>query len=153
MADRIVIPICNRQGQIVAYAGRAINEQLPKYKLPKGFRKGRELFNVHRAAATAMPTAIVVEGYFDCMRVHQAGLPNVVALMGSSLSAHQEELLLKHFQRVLLFLDGDQAGRQGSDVIARRLASRCIVQPILLPNGVQPDHLPPAEIRQLCNHF
>jgi len=54
---------------------RAPDGKPPKYKLPAGFRKAWELFNVQRAAATSSKTAIVVEGYFDCMRVHQASFP------------------------------------------------------------------------------
>jgi DNA primase len=93
MSGRIVIPIRNPGGEIVAYAGRALDGRSPKYKLPAGFRKSWELFNIQRAAATSSQTVIVVEGYFDCVRVHQAGFPCVVALMGSSLSASQERVL------------------------------------------------------------
>jgi DNA primase len=53
---------------------------------------------------------ILVEGYFDCMRVHQVGFTCVLALMGSSLSATQESGLPGHFDRILLMLDGDAAG-------------------------------------------
>ena len=75
LSGRVVIPIANARGQTVAYAGRALDDSLPKYKLPAGFRKAWELFNLHRAAATGSQTVIVVEGYFDCLRVHRAGLP------------------------------------------------------------------------------
>jgi len=57
-----VIPIANARGRTVAYAGRAPDDSLPKYKLPNGFRKAWELFNLHRAAATGSKTVIVVEG-------------------------------------------------------------------------------------------
>ena len=110
MSGRIVIPIRNSRGEIVAYAGRTLNGELPKYKLPAGFRKGWELFNIQRAAATSSQRVIVVEGYFDCVRVHQAGFPFVVALMGSSLSVEQESALLQRFDRMVLLLDGDAAG-------------------------------------------
>ena len=113
MSGRIVIPIRNAQGQMVAYAGRAVDGRPPKYKLPAGFRKGSELFNLHRAAATGSQTVIVVEGYFDCLRVHQAGIPFVVALMGTSLSASQARVLTERFDRVVLMLDGDATGRAG----------------------------------------
>jgi len=87
---RVVIPIRNLYGQLVAYAGRALDDRPPKYKLPAGFRKALELFNLQRALAAGGKTVIVVEGYFDCMLVHQAGFPWVVALMGCSLSVTQE---------------------------------------------------------------
>ena len=91
MSGRVVIPIHNCRGELVAYAGRAVDGRIPKYKVPGGFRKSLELYNLHRAMATSSKTVIVVEGYFDCVRVHQAGLPWVVGLMGSSSVAGTEE--------------------------------------------------------------
>ena len=148
LSGRIVIPIANARGQTVAYAGRAVDGSLPKYKLPAGFRKSWELFNLHRAVATGSRTVIVVEGYFDCLRVHQAGLPWAVALMGVSLSADQENALLQRFGRVVLLLDGDAAGRAASRAIAARLAGRCSVSVVHVPDGSQPDQLSPEVIRQ-----
>jgi len=149
MSGRIVIPIRNRHGQIVAYAGRALDDRPPKYKLPAGFRKALELFNLHRAVAAGGKAVIVVEGYFDCMRVHRAGFPCVVALMGSSLSAAQESGLRCHFEGIALMLDGDAAGRKASDAIAARLSGWRSVQLVRVPDGSQPDQLSPSTIRQL----
>ena len=149
LTGRIVIPIANARGQTVAYAGRALDDSPPKYKLPAGFRKAWELFNLHRAAATCSKTAIVVEGYFDCLRVHRAGLPWVVALMGSSLSAEQENALLEAFDRVILLLDGDATGRAASRAIATRLSNRCSVSEVRVPVGTQPDQLSLSVIQQL----
>jgi DNA primase len=153
MSGRIVIPIRNLRGQLVAYAGRALDSGPPKYKLPRDFRKSLELFNLQRAVATGSQTVIVVEGYFDCMRVHQAGFPWVVALMGSSLSAAQESGLLGHFERILLMLDGDAAGQAASRAIAARLSGRCSMQVVAVPDGSQPDQLPSATIWQLLAEF
>lgn len=149
LRGRIVIPIGNERGEIVAYAGRAVDSTPPKYKLPPGFRKGRELFNLHRAAATGSHTVIVVEGYFDCLRVHQAGFPSVVALMGCALSSEQESKLVDRFARVILLLDGDQAGRAATQAIRARLSEKCSVAAVLVPSGSQPDQLSAAAIRQL----
>jgi DNA primase len=149
LSGRVVIPIANARGQTVAYAGRALDDSLPKYKLPAGFRKAWELFNLHRAAATGSKTVIVVEGYFDCLRVHRAGSPWVVALMGSSLSAEQENALLAAFDRVVLLLDGDAAGRAASRAIAERLSRRCLIVEVRVPDGAQPDQLSLAAIQQL----
>jgi DNA primase len=148
-SGRIVIPIGNAHGETVAYAGRAMDGRLPKYKLPAGFRKRLELFNLHRAVATGSRSVIVVEGYFDCLRVHQAGLPWVVALMGSSLSAEQENALLEHFDRIVLLLDGDAAGRAASRTLAARLSGRCRVAVVLVPDGAQPDQLSVTAIHKL----
>jgi len=147
MSQRIVIPIRNAQGQIVAYAGRAVDGRSPKYKLPAGFRKGSELFNQHRASATGSKTVIVVEGYFDCLRVHQAGIPFVVALMGTSLSASQERVLTGRFEKVVLMLDGDAAGRAGTRAISTQLSRKCTLAVANVPDGEQPDQLVPADIQ------
>jgi DNA primase len=151
MNGRIVIPICNVRGALVAYAGRAPDGKLPKYKLPAGFHKAWELFNIQRATATGSHTAIVVEGYFDCLRVHQAGFPYVVALMGAALSARQERLLTERFEGAILMLDGDAAGRTASREISTRLREKCSVAVINVPEGAQPDHLPFAVIQNLVH--
>jgi len=149
LSGRIVIPIANARGQTVAYAGRALDGDAPKYKLPAGFRKSWELFNLHRAAATDSRTVIVAEGYFDCLRVHRAGLPWVVDLMGSSLSAEQEKALLEAFDRVVPLLDGDAAGGAARRALAARLSKRCSLTEVRPPDGVQPDQLSLGAIRQL----
>jgi DNA primase len=74
MQGRIVIPIHNARGELVAYAGRAVSGGGPKYKLPIGFRKSLEIFNVHRAATGSSDRVIVVEGYFDCLPGASGGL-------------------------------------------------------------------------------
>ncbi len=88
-------------------------------------------------------------GYFDCLRVHQAGRPWAAALMGSSPSAEREQALLERFERVVLLLDGDAAGRAASRAIAARLSRRCSVVVACVPDGVQPDQLSLPVIQQL----
>ena len=146
---RVVIPIHNEHGQLLAYAGRAIDGTGPKYKLPAGFEKSRLLFNLHRALVRGQNTVVLVEGFFDCLKVHQAGLPCVVALMGCSLSVPQETLLVQQFSKVVLMLDGDLAGQHGSRLIAGRLRQHCAVGIVNLANSQQPDRLATPEIRQL----
>ena len=91
-----------------------------------------------------------VEGFFDCLRVYEAGLPCVVALMGCSLSLRQEELPCERFQEVSLFLDGDSAGRTAGAAIAQRLVSKVSTRLIEVPAGSQPDQLGADQIRCLC---
>src|SRR5260370_20415490 len=114
MSGRVVIPIHNEKGELVAYAGRVVDSSEPRYKFPAGFHKGQVLYNLHRVTA---PEVFIVEGFFDCMKVWQSLHPFVAALMGSSLSEHQERLLLKHFKKVTLLLDGDTAGREAAIAI------------------------------------
>lgn len=148
LQGRVVIPIHNERGHLLAYAGRSINGTDPKYKLPTDFAKSRVLFNLHRAIAHRQQTIILVEGFFDCLKVHQAGMPCVVALMGCSLSEYQETLLLRSFHNVALMLDADSAGVHGSAVIADRLGKHCAVEIVGLATGQQPDRLSTPEIHQ-----
>lgn len=149
MAGRLAIPIHNPQGEVVAYAGRHVGEPpegTPKYKLPPGFRKSLELFNLHRAKqAPREQTLIVVEGFFDAMKLSQLGHHKVVALMGSSLSPAQEDLLGRHtdqHSQILVMLDEDDAGRSARDEIAARLAKFAFVRiHAFEQEGQQPEHL------------
>jgi DNA primase len=149
---RIVIPIHNASGELIAYAGRAIDGREPKYRFPAAFRKSLVLFNLHRAIAAKARTVFVVEGFFDAIAVHQAGYP-VVALMGSTISRRQVGLLSDHFDRVVLMLDGDEAGRQGTAIIGGVLAARMPVHTISLQDGLQPDGLAPEEIQRLVRRY
>jgi hypothetical protein len=147
MRGRVVIPIHDEAGQLVAYAGRAIDNREPKYRFPAGFKKSLELFNLHRAKATRSQSVIVVEGFFDCMTMHQAGFQNVVALMGSSLTTRQEETLTRCFQEVTLMLDGDRPGREATERIAGQLAGKVGVSIVTVPDGTQPDQLTGPAVR------
>lgn len=149
MAGRIVIPIHDENGFLVGYAGRAVDRTEPKYRFPARFRKALVLFNLHRAAA-AGKSVVVVEGFFDCFKVHQAGLSCVVALMGCTLSLWQEALLQERFQEAVLFLDGDKAGRAASVTIAERLVSKLSTRIVEIPADRQPDQLGADQIRCLC---
>ncbi len=150
LRQRLVIPIHDERGQLVAYCGRSLQgAEPPRYRFPPGFAKSRVLFNFHRAAAAGESRVIVVEGFFDCLKLHQAGFPSVVALMGTALYQHPERLLRERFRQVVLLLDGDQAGRRASMAIAARLASGCSVRVIELAPDTQPDQLATGSIRQL----
>jgi DNA primase len=157
MAERIAIPIHNVEGKVVAYAGRWPGEppgETPKYKLPPGFRKSLELFNIDQAVKElADKPLVIVEGFFDCMKLHQGGYRRVVALMGSTMSTAQEELIRKHTDsrsQVIVMLDEDEAGQAGRDDIAVRLAKFVYVKVHSFDTpGTQPDNLSAEEVTKL----
>jgi|SRR5271157_1440263 len=151
MRDRVVIPIHNERGQLVAYAGRSIDDGDPKYKLPAGFAKSKVLFNLHRALTQGQDTVIVVEGFFDCLKVHQAGHASVVALMGCSLSAEPERRLIESFRKIVLLLDGDLAGQQATRTITDRLIDRSTIKVVSLIAGQQPDQMSSEDIRRVLS--
>jgi DNA primase len=146
MHDRIVIPIHSSLGELVAYAGRSIDGSEPRYKFPAGFHKSLELFNLHRVRGEL--SVVLVEGFFDCMTVTQAGYP-CVALMGSTMSKAQENLLAENFAHVIVMLDGDEAGKRAAVEIADRLQRVVFqVQLVELVNDVQPDQLSEGELQR-----
>jgi DNA primase len=157
MSGRIVIPIHNAAGELVAYAGRWPGEPPegePKYKLPAGFRKSVELFNLHRAIEADDPAPLtIVEGFFDCIHVVQSGFGRAVALMGSTMSQIQEQLLRQLTTaktRIILMLDEDEAGRAARVAIIERLAIDRFVKIIRLPeNASQPEQLSADELAAL----
>jgi DNA primase len=153
MHRRLVIPIHNAEGQLISYCGRSVDQTQPRYRVPPGFAKSEILFNMHRVAAGADSSVVAVEGFFDCMKVHQAGIRSLVALMGSVLYEAQRRTLLERFTRVILLMDGDPTGRKASLVISQRLRQHCDVRVISLPDGVQPDRLPAKDIGNILQPF
>ena len=159
MAGGIASSIHNAEGEFVAYAGRWPGNPPDgegKYKLPTGFHKSLVVWNLHRAREYAKEGGlIVVEGFFDCMRLWQSGFPNAAALMGSSLSAEQEELIVEAVGpkgKVALMFDEDEAGWKGREESLSRLSSRVFVKVIGLGDeGTQPDRLSEEEIKRLIH--
>lgn len=159
MAGHISIPIHNAGGQLVAYCGRWPGEpaeDTPKYKLPAGFRKAQELFNLHRAILEPDDQPlIIVEGFFDVMKLWQHGCKRVVGLMGSSLSPAQEKLICEHTvsnSQILLMLDEDDAGRAARADITARLSKVAFVKNYIFDQeGRQPEHLTPEAIQSLLD--
>jgi DNA primase len=150
LRGRIAIPIHNAAGELVAYASRSVDSSEPKYLFPPGFRKSAELFNLHRVSSNTSQQLIVVEGFFDCVRVHQSGFSNVVALMGCTMSREQTKLLCAVCSRVVLFLDGDSAGRQALSAISSTLAARGLeVRKVCLSDGWQPDKMSTHDVQRL----
>lgn len=153
----IVIPVHNENGEPVAYAGRWPDENPPegedRYKLPPGFLKSLVVFNLHRVKEMVkVKGLIVVEGFFALFALWQAGFKNVAALMGSSMSPEQEELVVeavgKDGQAILMF-DGDKAGQECTGQAMARLGSRVFVKTIKLDEGLQPDKLSKEDINNL----
>jgi len=145
MSGRVVIPIRNEDGELVAYAGRAIGNEEPKYKLPAGFYKGLVLFNRH---AIKGESVTLVEGFFGTLRVCEAGFPGV-GLMGSTFSEAQEKLL-RSFKYITLLLDPDAAGLAGTAEILPRLAKNHYVR--VAQNTKSPDDMTVPEIKNVLRY-
>jgi DNA primase len=114
--NRLMIPIHNESGTVVGFGGRSLDGSDPKYlNSPESeiFNKSRLLYNLHRSkdAMRRIDRAILVEGYFDAIAIDHAGVPGVVASMGTSLTTGQASLLRRFTTRVVIAYDGDNAGR------------------------------------------
>ncbi len=154
MRGLITIPIHEAEGNLVAYAGRRLKpadiREFGKYKLPKGFKKERVLYNYHRAREHAAEGLILVEGFFSVLKLHEAGFQNVVAAMGCEVSDHQAAILARAVEVIVLF-DGDAAGRIGADAARAKLAPHTKVRIVRLPEGKEPDDLPQRALRWIVN--
>ena len=161
MKDRIAIPIHNKDGELVAYCGRWPGEDPPegeeKYKMPAGFLKSSVLFNLHRVDHELVQDQgmIVTEGFFDAMRIYEAGYRNVVALMGASMSDGQKELLreiLGPQGKVTLLFDGDEAGILCQSQCLEALAPHLYIKTVQLEDGLQPDGLKDTHLKELLSN-
>lgn len=154
MAGRIVFPIHNADGELVGYAGRLAGEsetaENPRWRLPGGFLKSIELFNLHRVEAEDWTEVIVVESFWGVLACIRAGIMNAVSVMGTSISEWQAETLAHRFPRVTLLLDGDEYGRAAIGAAVHQLVMAEVehVDLVLLPKGAQPDTISADELRR-----
>lgn len=117
---RLTFPVCDLRGRVLGFGARKLSGQRgPKYinsSTSAIFSKGHLLFGTHlaRGAATQAGVVILVEGYVDALAMHQAGLRNTVALMGTAITEHQIALLSRLAPTLLLMLDGDPSGQQAA---------------------------------------
>ena len=143
--NRLMIPIHSETGALVGFGGRSLDGSDPKYlNSPESdvFNKSRLLYNLHRSkdAMRKIDRAILVEGYFDAIALDYAGVPGVIASMGTSLTAGQASLLRRFAHRVVIAYDGDNAGRNATLRAAPVLLSAGIeVQALDLQGEKDPD--------------
>jgi DNA primase len=145
--NRLMIPIHSETGALVGFGGRSLDGSEPKYlNSPESelFNKSRLLYNLHRSkdAMRRYDRAILVEGYFDAIAIDHAGVPGVVASMGTSLTAGQASLLRRFTRNVVVAYDGDNAGRAATLRAAQVLLAAGInVSTLDLQGEKDPDSL------------
>ncbi|MFN5163396.1 MAG: DNA primase, partial [Cyanobacteriota bacterium] len=164
---RVMVPIRDRQGRVIGFGGRALDGQEPKYlNSPETevFEKGRHLFGLDRAAdpIRRADRAVVVEGYFDVIALHAAGITNAVAALGTALSSSQITQLCRccDSKRLILNFDSDGAGvkaaqRAIGEVEQLALQGQLELRVLQLPAGKDPDEFlqqhGPADYRSLLD--
>ena len=152
--DRIMFPILSSREKVIAFGGRAMSPDAPAKYLNSNetelFHKGNVLYNFARArratqGANGEGTIIAVEGYMDVIALHQAGVENAVAPLGTALTENQLELLWKMTPQPVLCFDGDGAGiraaNRAADLALPHIKPGRTVRFALLPDGKDPDDL------------
>jgi DNA primase len=152
--DRIMFPILSSREKVIAFGGRAMSPDAPAKYLNSNetelFHKGNVLFNFARArralgGSEGASTVIAVEGYMDVIALHQAGIENAVAPLGTALTENQLELLWRMTPEPMLCFDGDGAGiraaNRAADLALPHIKPGRSVRFILLPDGKDPDDL------------
>ncbi|RMF67022.1 MAG: DNA primase, partial [Cyanobacteria bacterium J069] len=149
--DRLMIPICDLQGRVIGFGGRALGDEQPKYlNSPESelFDKGKTLYalDLAKGAIAKRDEAIVVEGYFDVIALHAAEITHVVASMGTALTQGQIKQLLRYTEskRIIFNFDDDKAGQKAADRAIGELADLAYrgevqVRILNLPDGKDPD--------------
>ena len=137
--NRLVFPISDERGQVLGFGGRALGDAVPKYlNTPETgvYHKSTALFGLDQArqALRERRVAVVVEGYFDVLAAHAAGVANVVASSGTALTREQVRIIARHADEVVLCFDGDAAGRRAAaravgPCAAEKLSGRIAVMP------------------------
>ena len=149
--DRLMFPIHNSKGNVIAFGGRAFdNDAKAKYLNSSEsviFSKSRELYGLHHARkySRAMDYILVVEGYMDVVAMHQAGITKVVATLGTATSAEHLLILMRTTNVVVFCFDGDEAGRSAAwkalKITLPLTKAGVTFKFLFLPDGEDPDSL------------
>ena len=155
--DRIMFPIRDARGRTIAFGGRIIDAGEPKYlNSPETllFHKGRELYALYetRRARTNLTRLLIVEGYMDAVRLHQAGIDYAVATLGTATTAEHLRRLFRLVPAIVFAFDGDRAGRQAAWRALQQALPEARegreIRFLFLPDGQDPDSLVGQEGRE-----
>ena len=140
--NRVMIPIIDIRGNVVAFGGRVLDDSKPKYINTEGtlaFSKSRNLFALNFAKNTGRELNLC-EGYMDVIAMHQAGFTNTVAALGTSFPEEQMQLIARYADRINLIFDADGAGQKATRRAIDNLRRTGLdVRVVTIPNGKDPD--------------
>ena len=123
--NRVIFPIINTSGDVIAFGGRVMDDSKPKYLNSSdtpGFKKSKNLFALNYAKNHCSERMILCEGYMDVIACHAAGFENAVATLGTALTQEQARLMAKHTKEVLIAYDSDEAGQNAAKKAIRMLS-------------------------------
>ena len=116
--NRVIFPIIDVTGNVIAFGGRVMDDSKPKYLNSSdtpGFKKSKNLFALNYAKNHCSEQIILCEGYMDVIALHSAGVENAVATLGTALTSEQARMLTKYTKKVILLYDSDEAGQRATD--------------------------------------
>lgn len=141
--NRVLFPIRDLQAKVIGFGGRVLDQSLPKYlNTPETvvFRKGKHFFALDRAKKAGARSLIIVEGYFDVIAAHQAGVTNVIATMGTALTGEHLRLIRRWTENIILIFDPDEAGARAAMRTAPLFIEEGMSAKVVsLPLGEDPD--------------
>jgi len=141
--DRVMFPIFDVMGNVIGFGGRVLDDSLPKYmNSPETlvYNKGRHLYALNFAKNSGSSSIIVVEGYMDVISLHQNGISNVVASLGTALTGNQGRILKKYADEIIIAYDADTAGQAATQRGLELLRDiGCNVRVLSVPDGKDPD--------------
>ena len=159
-AGRVMFPIIDLRGNVIAFGGRILTDEKPKYLNTSDtpvFKKSSNLFAMNFAKNSKAESLLLVEGYMDVIALHQAGIVNAVATLGTALTPEQAALMARYVKEVVVSYDADEAGQRASQRAIRLLRDAGVLVKVLtVPDGKDPDEFirshgedGPARFRQL----
>lgn len=142
--NRIIFPVFNYKGKVIGFGGRVLDDSKPKYlNSPETslFKKGINLYGLNFAIKNNNTRMfIIVEGYMDCISLHQHGITNAVASLGTALTINQAKLMKKYADKVIISYDADSAGQmatlRGLEILKK---AGLDVRVLIIPQGKDPD--------------
>ena len=138
--ERVIFPIIDLRGNVIAFGGRTLGNGIPKY-LNTGdtpvFKKSRNLFSLNLAKNYPARKMILAEGYMDVISINQAGFENVVATLGTSLTSDQARLMKSYADEVIISYDSDSAGQKATQRAINLLSEAGINTRIIKMNGAK----------------
>lgn len=141
--NRVMFPIIDLRGNVIAFGGRIMTNEKPKYLNTSDtpvFKKSANLFSLNNAKNSGSRTLILCEGYMDVISVNQAGFKNAVATLGTALTNEQAMLMKRYADEVIICYDSDEAGQKATERAIPILRNAgLLIRVIKIPNGKDPD--------------
>lgn len=141
--NRVMFPIIDLRGNVIAFGGRIMTDEKPKYLNTSDtpvFKKSANLFSLNNAKNSGSRTLILCEGYMDVIAVNQAGFTNAVATLGTALTSEQAVLMKRYADEVIICYDADEAGQKATARAIPILRNAGLVIRVLsIPSGKDPD--------------